>query len=115
MNSISDRIAEITAVSHLLLDTRATAAADKVAQALLAKAFKGELVPTEAEVAGAEGRAYKSAAARLERVGRERDKAGVTTSHHRAGRTVAQSQWRTGRTTAQMPESNWANGRPLGR
>ena len=37
-------------------------------QAILAKAFRGELVPTEAEVARREGRAYEPAAVLLERV-----------------------------------------------
>jgi type I restriction enzyme S subunit len=46
----------------------ATARAEKIPQAILAKAFKGELVPTEAEVARAEGRAYETAAEMLERV-----------------------------------------------
>ncbi len=46
----------------------ATARADKMTQAILAKAFKGELVPTEAELARQEGRDYEPAAALLERV-----------------------------------------------
>lgn len=46
----------------------ATARAEKLTQAILAKAFRGELVPTEAELARREGRAYEAAAALLERV-----------------------------------------------
>jgi type I restriction enzyme S subunit len=46
----------------------ATARADKLAQAILAKAFRGELVPTEAELARAEGRDYETAEQLLERI-----------------------------------------------
>jgi type I restriction enzyme S subunit len=41
----------------------ATARADKITQAMLAKAFRGELVPTEAELARQEGRDYEPASA----------------------------------------------------
>ena len=41
---------------------------DKVRQAILAKAFRGELVPLEAELARREGRDYESAAALLARI-----------------------------------------------
>ena len=37
-------------------------------QSILAKAFRGELVPTEAELAAAEGREFESAAELLERI-----------------------------------------------
>lgn len=46
----------------------ATAKAEKIPQAILSKAFKGELVPTEAELALAEGRTYETAAEMLARV-----------------------------------------------
>ncbi len=46
----------------------ATARADRLAQAILAKAFRGELVPTEAELAAKEGREYESAGELLERI-----------------------------------------------
>ena len=46
----------------------ATARADRLTQAILAKAFRGELVPTEAELARREGRSYEPAAALLERI-----------------------------------------------
>jgi type I restriction enzyme S subunit len=45
----------------------ATARADKLTQAILAKAFRGELVPTEAELARQEGRDYETAEQLLER------------------------------------------------
>jgi type I restriction enzyme S subunit len=51
----------------------ATKRADKLTQAILAKAFRGELVPTEAELARREGRTYEPASALLERIRRERE------------------------------------------
>jgi len=50
----------------------ATARAEKLTQAILAKAFRGELVPTEAELARKEGRDYEPASALLERIRTER-------------------------------------------
>ena len=41
---------------------------DALTQSILAKAFRGELVPTEAEVAAAENRTFESAAELLERI-----------------------------------------------
>jgi type I restriction enzyme, S subunit len=51
----------------------ATARADKLTQAILAKAFRGELVPTEAELARQEGRDYEPASALLARIRAERE------------------------------------------
>ncbi len=50
--------------------------ADKLTQSILAKAFRGELVPTETELARQEGRDYEPASVLLERIRqqRERDK-----------------------------------------
>jgi len=45
----------------------ATTRAEKLTQAILAKAFRGELVPTEAELARREGRSYESASELLAR------------------------------------------------
>ena len=50
----------------------ATARVDKLTQAILAKAFRGELVPTEAELARREGRDYEPASVLLERIQAER-------------------------------------------
>ena len=52
----------------------ATARAEKLTQAILAKAFRGELVPTEAELARKEARDYEPASVLLERIGTERAK-----------------------------------------
>jgi type I restriction enzyme, S subunit len=41
---------------------------DSITQAILAKAFRGDLVPTEAELAKAEGRSFESAEELLERI-----------------------------------------------
>lgn len=46
----------------------ATKRADKITQAILAKAFRGELVPTEAELARRDGRDYEPASALLDRI-----------------------------------------------
>jgi len=58
------------------LDERINAAAgraDKLTQSILAKAFRGELVPTEAELARREGREYEPASVLLERIKKERN------------------------------------------
>ena len=52
----------------------ATARADKLIQATLAKAFRGELVPTEAELAELEGREFETAQALLDRIHDERNR-----------------------------------------
>ena len=46
----------------------ATARAERLTQSILAKAFRGELVPTEAELARREGRDYEPASVLLERI-----------------------------------------------
>jgi type I restriction enzyme S subunit len=48
---------------------------DKLTQSILAKAFRGELVPTEAELARREGREYEPASVLLERIRRTRAEA----------------------------------------
>jgi type I restriction enzyme S subunit len=50
-----------------------TLRAEKLTQAIFAKAFRGELVPTEAELARREGRSYESAADLLARIRAERN------------------------------------------
>jgi len=47
---------------------------DKLIQSILGKAFRGELVPTEAELALNEGREYESASLLLERIKEKQDK-----------------------------------------
>jgi len=51
----------------------ATARAEKLTQAILAKAFRGELVPTEAVLARRECRSYESASELLTRIKSEKD------------------------------------------
>jgi type I restriction enzyme S subunit len=51
----------------------ATARSDKLTQSILAKAFRGEFVTTEAELARQEDREYEAASALLERVRHERE------------------------------------------
>ncbi len=55
----------------------AAARAGKLTQAILAKAFRGELVPTEADLARQQGRPYEPASALLARIRAERDAADV--------------------------------------
>lgn len=55
--------------------TAVTLRVEKLTQAILAKAFRGELVPTEAELARREGREYEPASVLLERIKEERAKA----------------------------------------
>jgi len=52
----------------------AQARANQLTQSILAKAFRGELVPTEAELARQEGRAYEPAQVLLERIQAERER-----------------------------------------
>jgi type I restriction enzyme S subunit len=67
----------------------ATALSDKVTQAVLARAFRGELVATEAELARAEGREYEPANALLERIARERRVVAGIEPRRRRGRPAA--------------------------
>jgi type I restriction enzyme S subunit len=60
--------------------------ANKLTQSILAKAFRGELVPTEAELARREGRDYEPASVLLDRI-RER-------LNHSAGKTKQKSKAR---------------------
>jgi type I restriction enzyme, S subunit len=64
----------------------ATTRAEKLTQAILAKAFRGELVPTEAELARREGRSYEPASALLERI-QARLQARNSTTQRRATRS----------------------------
>jgi type I restriction enzyme, S subunit len=57
----------------------ATARAQRLTQTILAKAFRGDLVPTEAELARREGRDYEPASVLLERIRRERGAAAPAT------------------------------------
>jgi type I restriction enzyme, S subunit len=58
--------------------TRAQAQVDRLTQSILAKAFRGELVPTEAELARRESRDYEPASKLLERVRIEATSMGST-------------------------------------
>ena len=59
---------------------------DKLTQSVLAKAFRGELVPTEAEIARREGRSFETADQLLERIHRERATPAKSVSTTRAAR-----------------------------
>jgi type I restriction enzyme S subunit len=55
----------------------AQARADKLTQSILAKAFRGELVPTEAELARQQNREYEPASVLLERIGASKESIAV--------------------------------------
>jgi type I restriction enzyme S subunit len=72
----------------------ATLRAERLPQSILARAFRGELVPTEAELAAKEGREYEPASVLLERIQEERKqykpakpgRGGKTMATHSTGR-----------------------------
>jgi type I restriction enzyme, S subunit len=69
-----------------LIESRVVAAmarTDRLSQSILAKAFRGELVPTEAELARREGREYEPARGLLERARAERAGTIIKRRHHR--------------------------------
>ena len=59
--------------------TDARRMADRLTQAVLAKAFRGELVPTEAALARREQRTYEPAADLLARIRADRERPAVPT------------------------------------
>ena len=63
--------------------------ADKLTQAVLVKAFRGELVSAEAELARKEGRDYEPASKLLERIKAAREKAAARNGNGRAKRARA--------------------------
>lgn len=69
------RIAELFSISESIRRcvSSASVRADKLTRSILAKAFRGELVPTEAELARREGRDYEPASVLLERIKKERE------------------------------------------
>jgi type I restriction enzyme S subunit len=73
-----------------LIETRCREAQErtsKLTQSILAKAFRGELVPTEAELARREGREYEPASVLLERIRKERDSQTSTKPEHNRTRS----------------------------
>jgi type I restriction enzyme S subunit len=65
---------------------KAKAQVDRLSSSLLEKAFRGELVPTEAALAHAKGRDYEPASALLERIRAARTVGGVATKSRRVAR-----------------------------
>jgi type I restriction enzyme S subunit len=75
----------------------ATVRAERLTQAVLAKAFRGELVPTEAELARRDGRAYEPAEALLRRISEHRldaERAATGAAKPRLRRGAARSRTR---------------------
>jgi type I restriction enzyme, S subunit len=78
----------------------ATAQSEHMTQAILAKAFRGELVPTEAELARREGREYEPASVLLERIRRESKRDSELNDEENGGGRQGHSRSRTrGRAT----------------
>lgn len=69
--------------------TSAVEQLDEVSSAILVKAFAGELVPTEADLARREGRSYESASVLLERIRAERVNAPALPKRRRSAATSA--------------------------
>jgi type I restriction enzyme, S subunit len=82
-DEIAHRVAALFELADIIEErvAAATKRADRLTQAILAKAFRGDLVPTEAELARREGRAYEPASTLLERIraARETKKIAVST------------------------------------
>jgi type I restriction enzyme S subunit len=81
----------------------ATVRAEKLTQAILAKAFRGELVPTEAELARCEGRSYETASALLARIRVERSVAMPQGQTHQKNRKPPSKEPRKGRPSVSEP------------
>jgi type I restriction enzyme, S subunit len=93
-NSIENRVAA------------ATARADKLTQAILAKAFRGELVPTEAELARREGRDYEPASALLDRIRAKRENPVATRSESVPDKSIQQGNLWQEKTTKKTRRSS---------
>ena len=76
------RVKALFAVAERIEDRvrAATLLGKRLRQAILARAFRGELVPTEAELAAAEGRDYEPASVLLERIQQSRKQNRSTSS-----------------------------------
>ena len=65
---VDTRLSRLAGRRHRHRVAAAATRADKLAQTILARAFRGEMVPTEAELARQEGRDYEPASTMLERI-----------------------------------------------
>jgi type I restriction enzyme S subunit len=74
---IVQRVSVLTSLAGRIQErvTTSARAAEVLTQSVLAKAFRGELVPTEAELASKEGRSFESAKDLLERLGNRQERA----------------------------------------
>lgn len=68
VRTVLEELAAVAAITE-----QAQSRADVLTQSILAKAFRGELVPTEAALARQEGRSYEPASVLLERIKAEQD------------------------------------------
>jgi type I restriction enzyme S subunit len=74
-NEIVQRVGNLLRLADAIEKTLAAGSSrvEKLTQSILAKAFRGELVPTEAELACREGRSYEPASTLLARIKAERE------------------------------------------
>ena len=89
----------------------ATAGVEKSTQAILAKAFRGELVPTEAELARQEGRDYEPARALLERIEAQRPSAPKKMARSKTGPVQQQDVGMAAPTALDLPRVAFRIGR----
>jgi len=91
---IGRRVTSVMALLHKI-EARVESAlsrATRLSQTILAKAFAGELVPTEAELARREGRSYEPATVLLDRIPAERGRAKAAPQRRRRSMATSASR-----------------------
>ena len=98
------RINALLALSVTIEDSVSAAQkrTDKLTQSILAKAFRGELVPTEAELARREGRDYEPASVLLERIKKQRNSGTPSKATRQRSRSEGTLASAKGRACAQL-------------
>jgi type I restriction enzyme, S subunit len=84
--------------------TLAIGETENLIQAILSRAFRGELVPTEAELARQEGRDYEPASVLLERIRAHRNGAGTSPTRRASRRLAPRAAAENGETLEQLWE-----------
>jgi type I restriction enzyme, S subunit len=81
----------------------ATTRAERLTRAILAKAFRGELVPTEAELARRDGRSYEPASLLVERIRAERQTDGKRREQQGMGLRNGPAPFRRAEASSHLP------------
>lgn len=94
---IIDRVSPLLTLADTIENRlgKALIRSDKLTQSILAKAFRGELVLTEAELARREGREYEPASVLLERIKKQREQ--VASNQPKRRRTLPKTKLVTAR------------------